>query len=167
MGAPSIRLSYLTFQKFRKHFKICRSSFGLVVCRFVGTVLDILSPVWPSFRPKSGSKLNISGRILHSFRGPCSSAESGQVAWRIPAMSRLLLGHITRRRGWSLRGVGLGPHKRDMHCKTGDHHRPAAAKFVAVGRWCCILFRPLGAGRVYTTTARRPQTLWPSGGCGV
>ncbi len=31
--------------------------------------------VWPSLRPKSGSKSNISGWILKSFRVPFSSAE--------------------------------------------------------------------------------------------
>ncbi len=45
------------------------------MCRFVGTVPDILGVVWPSFSPKSGSKSQISGRILKSFRGPFSSAE--------------------------------------------------------------------------------------------
>ncbi len=45
------------------------------MCRFVGTVPDIVGLVWPSFRPKSGSKSQISGRILKSFRGPFSSAE--------------------------------------------------------------------------------------------
>ncbi len=42
-------------------------SFGIVVCRFVGTVPDILGLVWPSLRPKSGSKSKISGRILKVF----------------------------------------------------------------------------------------------------
>ena len=47
-----------------KHAEIGPESFGIVVCRFVGTVPDILGLVWPSFRPKSGSKSKISGRIL-------------------------------------------------------------------------------------------------------
>ncbi len=51
-------------------------SFGIVVCRFVGTGPDILGLVWPSFRPESGSKSKIPGRILQSSRGPLSSAES-------------------------------------------------------------------------------------------
>ncbi len=33
--------------------------------------------VWPNFRPKSGSKSKIPGRILKIFRGPVSSAELG------------------------------------------------------------------------------------------
>jgi hypothetical protein len=57
--------------------RIGPESFGLVVRRSVGTVPDILGLVWPSFRPKSGSKSKISGRILKSVRGPFSSAESG------------------------------------------------------------------------------------------
>ena len=48
---------------------------GVVVRWFVGTVPDILGLVWPSFRPKSGPKSQISGRILKSVRGPFSSAE--------------------------------------------------------------------------------------------
>jgi hypothetical protein len=40
------------------------------------TVQDIWGLVKPSFRPKSGSKSKISGRILKSVRGPFGSAES-------------------------------------------------------------------------------------------
>ncbi len=47
------------------------------MCRFVGTVPDILGLLWPSFRPDSGSKSNISGRILKSFQGPFGSADLG------------------------------------------------------------------------------------------
>ena len=36
--------------------------------------------VWPSFRPNSGSKSKVSGRILKSFRGPFSSAEVSAAA---------------------------------------------------------------------------------------
>ncbi len=43
--------------------------------RFVGTVPDNSGLVFPSFRPKSGSKSKIPGRILKSCRGPFSSAE--------------------------------------------------------------------------------------------
>ncbi len=49
--------------------------------RFVGTVPGTLGLVWPSFRPKSGPKSKISGRIIKSFPGPLSSAKpmpSGQ-----------------------------------------------------------------------------------------
>ncbi len=35
--------------------------------RFVGTVPEILGLVWPSFRPNSGLKSKISGRILKVF----------------------------------------------------------------------------------------------------
>ncbi len=45
------------------------------MCRFVATVPDILGLVWPSFCPNSGSKSQISGRILKSFRALFSSAE--------------------------------------------------------------------------------------------
>jgi hypothetical protein len=51
--------------------------FGIVVCRSVGAVPDILGSVWRSFRPKSGSESKISGRILNISRGLFSSAESG------------------------------------------------------------------------------------------
>ncbi len=51
--------------------------FGIVVCRSVGAVPDILGLVWRSFRPKSGSESKISGRILKISRGLFSSAESG------------------------------------------------------------------------------------------
>ena len=70
------------------------------LCRFVGTVPDILGLVWPSFRPKSGSKSKISGRIPKHFRGPFRSADSGLlkmprlggrrfVAWFSPSLSWL------------------------------------------------------------------------------
>ncbi len=36
---------------------------------------DILGLVWPSFRPTSGSKSKIPGRILKSFPGPFSGDE--------------------------------------------------------------------------------------------
>ncbi len=58
-----------------KHAEIGQSSFGIFVCRSVGTVPGILGLVWPSFRPNSGSKSKISDRILKRFRGPFSSAE--------------------------------------------------------------------------------------------
>ena len=56
-----------SFGSSTKHAEIGPESFGIVVCRFVGTVLDILGLVWPSFRPKSGSESTISGRILNKF----------------------------------------------------------------------------------------------------
>ena len=52
-----------------KHAEIGPESFGIVVCRFVGSVPDILGLVRPRFRPKCGSTLRISGRILKSCRG--------------------------------------------------------------------------------------------------
>jgi hypothetical protein len=45
------------------------------VCRFVGIVPGILGLVWPSFKPKSGSKSKIPGRILKQILGSFSSAE--------------------------------------------------------------------------------------------
>ena len=50
-----------------KRAAIGPESFGIVVCRFVGTVSDILGLVWPSFRPKSGSESQTSGRIFKSL----------------------------------------------------------------------------------------------------
>ncbi len=38
--------------------------------------LWVLPDIWPSFRPKSGSKSNIPDRILKSVRGPFNSAET-------------------------------------------------------------------------------------------
>ncbi len=40
-----------------------------------GLLPDMLGLVWPSLRPKSGSKSKIAGRILKRCRGPFSSAE--------------------------------------------------------------------------------------------
>ncbi len=80
LRAPTLGRAISQFKSFgssSKHAEIGPESFGIVVCRFVGTVPDILGLVWPSFRPKSGSKSKISGRILKSFRGPFSSAEAG------------------------------------------------------------------------------------------
>ncbi len=62
--------------------KICPESFGIAVCRFVGTVPSILSLVWPSFRPKSFSKSKIPGRILKSIRGPSAQPPKGAVTPR-------------------------------------------------------------------------------------
>ena len=59
---------FKSFGSSSKRAEIGPESFGIVVCRFVGTVPDILGLVWPSFRPKSGSKSKISGRILNNFR---------------------------------------------------------------------------------------------------
>ncbi len=53
-----------------EHAEIGPGSFELVVCRFVGTVPDIVGLVWPSFRRKSGSKSKIVGRILQTCQGP-------------------------------------------------------------------------------------------------
>ncbi len=65
----------LSFGSSSKHTEIGSESFGIVVRRSVGAVPGILGLVWPSFRPKSGSRSKISGRILERFRGPVSSAE--------------------------------------------------------------------------------------------
>ncbi len=50
-----------------EHIEIGTDSFGLVVCRSVDTVPDILGLAWPRFRAKSGSKSKIPARIL---KGP-------------------------------------------------------------------------------------------------
>ncbi len=56
--------SLKNFGSSTKHVAIGPESFGIVVHRFVDTVPDIFGLVWPNFRPKSGSKSKISGRIL-------------------------------------------------------------------------------------------------------
>ena len=63
------------------------------MCRFVGTVPDILGLVWPSFRPKSGSKSKIPGRILKCFRGLFSSAERA-CPW--PGPSEVVDDHVLK-----------------------------------------------------------------------
>jgi hypothetical protein len=76
------------------------------------------------------------------------------------------------------RNAHLGPIciRSDMHKissyevrgrESVDHNRPAAANFRTAGRWWCIFSRPLGAGKVYTTNALRPQSLRPPCGGAV
>ncbi len=48
------------------------------MCRSVGTLPGTLGLVWASFRPQSGPKSKISGRILKRFPGPLSSAAMSQ-----------------------------------------------------------------------------------------
>ncbi len=74
-----------------KHAKIGAESFGIVVCRFVGTVPDVFGLVWTSFRPRSGSKSKIPGRILKSVRGPLAQPS---YLWgaAVPQNSRLVFG---------------------------------------------------------------------------
>ncbi len=69
-GVISAELSHSvnSFGSPSKHSEICPESFGVDVCWFAGAVPDILGLLWPSLRPKSGSKSKISGRILQSFR---------------------------------------------------------------------------------------------------
>ncbi len=55
---------FKSFGSSAKHAEIGPESFGIVVHRSVGTEPDILGLVWLSFRPTSGSKSKISGRIL-------------------------------------------------------------------------------------------------------
>ncbi len=75
--APFGAISHFTnFGSSSKQTEIGPESFGIVVCRFVGTGPDILGLVWPNFRPESGVKSRTYGRILKSCRGPCSSAEN-------------------------------------------------------------------------------------------
>jgi hypothetical protein len=45
------------------------------VCRFVGTVPDMLGLLWLRFRPKFGPNLKMFGRILKIYPGRFSSAE--------------------------------------------------------------------------------------------
>jgi hypothetical protein len=65
----------ISFGSSLTHADIGRESFGIVVCRFVGTVSDILGLVWPRVRLNAGSNSEISGRIPQRCRGPFSSAE--------------------------------------------------------------------------------------------
>ncbi len=62
-----------------KHAEIGPESFGVVVCRFVGTVPDILGLVWPSFRPKPGSKLKVSGRIRAAIQASGGGPEPARM----------------------------------------------------------------------------------------
>ncbi len=77
---------FTSFGSSSKHAEIGPESFGVVVCRAVGTVPGIWGLVWRRFRPKSGSKWKMSGRILQSVRALSSSAEG-----RSQAGSSLLL----------------------------------------------------------------------------
>ena len=75
---PQARLSYLTVYKFRvvvetrrNRARIGPESFGIVVCRFVATVPDIVGLVWPSFGPNPvrnrrfpAGSLNVLGAFL-------------------------------------------------------------------------------------------------------
>ncbi len=65
------RLSYLTVHKFRTGVDTRRGtgSFGIVVCRSVGTLPAIVGLLRPNFKPNSGSKSKISGRILKKMVG--------------------------------------------------------------------------------------------------
>ncbi len=58
------RVGYLGLER----AAIGAESFGIVVCRVVGTVSDILGLVWHSFRPTSGLKSQTSGRISGGIR---------------------------------------------------------------------------------------------------
>jgi hypothetical protein len=84
-----------SFGSSSKHAEIGSESFGIFVCRFVGTVPDILALVWPSFRPKAGSKWKISGRILKNSRGPFGSVvkvisvDMKSFVWGLQAGGRL------------------------------------------------------------------------------
>ena len=61
-------------------------SFGIVGCRFVDTLPGILGLVCLRFRPNSGSKSKIPGRILKSFRDPFSSADIASPMFRTTAL---------------------------------------------------------------------------------
>ncbi len=58
-----------------EHAEIGPEPFGIVVRRLVGTVLDIFCLVWRRFKPTSGLKSNIPGRMFKNVRGPFKSAE--------------------------------------------------------------------------------------------
>jgi hypothetical protein len=67
MGAYFADTGISQFKSFGSSSKRAESgpeAFGLVVCRFVGTVPGILGLGWPRFRPNAGSKSTMSGRIL-------------------------------------------------------------------------------------------------------
>ncbi len=98
------------------------------MCRFVGTVPDIGGLVGPSFTSKSGLKSKIPGRILKSFEGPCSSAES-RASGSAAAGSRL---HAARLRAARLQVADC---KGMLHCSMNSF------RFL-----CCLLWFVLGAG---------------------
>ncbi len=62
-----------------EHAEIGPESFGIVVCRSVGSVPCILGLVWRRFRLKSISKSKISGRILKNCPSSFSAAEPGVI----------------------------------------------------------------------------------------
>ncbi len=61
-----------------KHAEMSPESFGIFVCRSVGTVPGIWGLVWPSFRPEPGSKSKLSGRIRKRLPGPFGAGEKRQ-----------------------------------------------------------------------------------------
>ncbi len=56
--------NFKSFGSVSKHAEMGPESFGIAVCRFVGTVPDILGLVRPSSWPNADSKSKISVRIL-------------------------------------------------------------------------------------------------------
>ncbi len=74
MDSAELSHSLKRFGSSAKHAETSPESFGIVVCRSVGTVPGFWGSVWPSLRPKSGSNSRTPGRILKGFQGPFSSA---------------------------------------------------------------------------------------------
>ncbi len=88
---PPIPLARLSFQlksfgSSSKHAEIGSESFGIVVCRFLCPVPDVLRLVWASFRLNSGSKSKIPGRIPKRVRGAFDSAECWPDLSTVPAL---------------------------------------------------------------------------------
>ncbi len=145
------RLSYLRVSdRRRKHAEIGPESFGIVVCRSVCTVPGILGLVWPSVRPKSGSKTKISG--------PVSSAE--------PVGPRVL------GRG---RGLRLPPFaRRQLHPPVRLNHRYGSNRSPPVGlrpaRGPIFMFYRLKSGPEANFPARKHMSaelnlpVWPTTG---
>ncbi len=77
LDTAEVSSQFSSFGTWSKHPDPGPRSIGIVACRCVGTVPDILGLVWPSFRTNSGSKSEVSGRILNNFGGRFSSAEGG------------------------------------------------------------------------------------------
>ncbi len=73
MDSAELGHSLKRFGSSARHAEPSPESFGIVVCRSVGTVPGFWGSVWPSFRLKSVSKSRTPGWSLKGFQGPFSS----------------------------------------------------------------------------------------------
>ncbi len=75
VDSAELSRSVKSFGPSSEHAEIGPESFGIVVHRSAGTAQGILGLVWLRSKRDSGSESKIHGRILTSFRGPCSFAK--------------------------------------------------------------------------------------------